>query len=47
VSTYANAHQKAHHVRLLLLLKFLDICGGLAEAATTIFEALTLEGTHL
>ena len=29
--TYAHAHQEAHHVRLLLLLKFLDICGGLAS----------------
>jgi hypothetical protein len=28
VYTYANAHQEAHHVRLLLLLKFLDILKG-------------------
>ena len=26
--TYANAHQEAHHVRLLLLLKLLDILEG-------------------
>jgi hypothetical protein len=27
-NTYANAHQEAHHVRLLLLLKLLDILEG-------------------
>jgi hypothetical protein len=26
--TYANAHQEAHHIRLLLLLKLLDILEG-------------------
>lgn len=47
-STYANAHQEAHHIRLLLLLKFLDIYHELATIVRLRrFVVRTLEGTHL
>lgn len=46
--TYANAHQEAHHIRLLLLLKFLDIYRKLVlSVGLRRFSARTLEGTHL
>lgn len=44
VVTYADARQKAHDVRLLLLLKFLDICGA-SVSGSSIFAAA--EFVHL
>ena len=37
--TYANAHQEAHHIRLLLLLKFLDIFEGTHRGCSTEIES--------